>query len=123
MTRTLWPRLIQGLLVLALPIVLLVVDVRIVTGHWFVRWEYGKADFPPDPYGLTTEERIPLALVCVDYLATNADISLLGDLRLPNGEPAFNQRELRHMFDVQVVYGYLMTACLLAALVLAGGIA
>ena len=112
MTRTLWPRLIQVLLVLALPIVLLVVDVRIVTGHWFVRWEYGKADFPPDPYGLSTAERIPLAQVCVDYLATDADISLLGDLRLPDGEPAFNQRELRHMFDVQVVYGYLMTACI-----------
>ncbi len=123
MTRTLWPRLIQVLLVLALPIVLLVVDVRIVTGNWFVRWEYGKADFPPDPYGLSTAERIPLAQVCVDYLATDADISLLGDLRLPDGEPAFNQRELRHMFDVQVVYGYLMTACIIAALLLAGGIA
>ena len=123
MTRTLWPRLIQFLLVLALPVVLLVVDVRIVTGHWFVRWEYGKADFPPDPYGLSTAERIPLAQVCVDYLATDGDISLLGDLRLPDGEPAFNQRELRHMFDVQVVYGHLMTACIIAALVLAGGIA
>ncbi|OQY22249.1 MAG: TIGR01906 family membrane protein [Chloroflexi bacterium] len=123
MTRIPWPRLIQWLLVLALPVFLLVADVRIATGHWFVHWEYGKEDFPPDPYGLSTAERIPLAETCVDYLATGADISLLGDLQLPNGEPAFNQRELRHMFDVQVVYGYLMRACIVAALALAGGIA
>jgi len=123
MTRIPWPRLIQWLLTLALPVFLLVADVRIATGHWFVHWEYEKAGFPPDPYGLSTAERVPLAETCVDYLATGADISLLAGLQLPNGEPAFNQRELRHMFDVQVVYGHLMSACIVAALVLAGGIA
>ncbi|MEA3342228.1 MAG: TIGR01906 family membrane protein [Chloroflexota bacterium] len=119
---TRWPRLIQWLIVLSLPIFLLLSNTRIATGHWFIHWEYGKEDFPPDPYGLSTAERIPLAETCVDYLATGADISLLGDLQLPNGEPAFNQRELRHMFDVQVVYGHLMTARTIAALALAGGI-
>ena len=121
MIRSPWPRLIQYLLVLALPVFLLVADVRIATGHWFVHWEYGKASFPPDPYGLSTAERTRLAATCVDYLATDADISLLAGLRLPGGEPAFNERELRHMFDVQVVYGHLMTVCIVAALVLAGG--
>ncbi|RLC97620.1 MAG: TIGR01906 family membrane protein [Chloroflexi bacterium] len=123
MTKIYWPRLIQWLLVLALPVFLLVADVRTATGHWFVHWEYGKASFPSDPYGLSTAERIPLAKTCVDYLATGADISLLADLQLPDGQPAFNQRELRHMFDVQVVYGHLMSACIVAALLLAGGIA
>jgi len=123
MTQTRWSRLVQWLLTLALPIFLLVANVRIVTGHWFVHWEYGKADFSPDPYGLSTAERTRLAETCVDYLATDANLSLLRDLQLPNGEPAFNQRELRHMFDVQVVYGHLMTAGIVAALVLAGGLA
>jgi integral membrane protein (TIGR01906 family) len=122
MTRTLWPRLVQLVLVLALPVCLLVADLRIATGHWFVRWEYGKANFPPDPYGLSTAERIRLATVCVDYLATNAPLSLLADLRLPGGEPAFNARELRHMADVQAVYSRISMAGVVAALVLLVGI-
>ena len=94
---------------------ILVADLRIVTGHWFVRWEYGKAGFPPDPLGLSTAQRTHLAEVCVDYLATGADISLLADLRLPDGEAAFNDRELRHMVDVQFVFGRLMLAGVVAA--------
>jgi integral membrane protein (TIGR01906 family) len=119
--KNLWPHLTQWLLMLAMPVCLLVVDLRIVTSHWFVRWEYGKATFPPDSYGLTTAERTRLAEVCVDYLATGADISLLADLRLPNDESAFNERELRHMADVQFVYGRLMIAGTAAAVVLIGG--
>jgi integral membrane protein (TIGR01906 family) len=115
--------MIQLLLVLAVPLVLLVADLRIVTGHWFVRWEYGKAGFPPDPFGLTTAERTHLAEVSVDYLATDADISLLGDLQLPDGQAAFNERELRHMADVQAVYGSMVTAGIVAALVLLAGAA
>ncbi|MDY6877391.1 MAG: TIGR01906 family membrane protein [Chloroflexota bacterium] len=122
MTHTLWPRLLQCLLVLALPIVLVTANVRIVTGHWFVHWEYGKADFPPDPYALSVTERTHMAEVCVDYLASNADISLLADLRLPDGERAFNARELRHMADVQVVYNYIMITGIIAGLALLGGI-
>lgn len=118
----LWPHLIQWLLVLALPVSLLAADLRIATGHWFVQWEYGKADFPPDPFDLSTAERTHLAEVCVDYLATNASLSLLADLRLANGEPAFNARELRHMADVQTVYGHITVAGIVAALVLLGGI-
>ena len=122
MSRTLWPRLIQWLLVLTLPIALVAVDLRILTGHWFVRWEYGKASFPPDPFGLTTDERIRLAQVCDDYLSTNAEHSLLADLQLPSGEPAFNERELQHMADVQAVYHSLTIAGIIAALVWLGGV-
>ena len=82
MNNKLWPRLIQLLVVLSIPVFLLVADLRIVTGHWFVRWEYGKADFPPDPFGLSAAERTRLAEVCVDYLATNANLSLLGNYLL-----------------------------------------
>ncbi len=123
MIDRLWPRLVQGLLILALPIWLLAADVRLVTGHWFVRWEYGKAGFPLDPYGFSTAERTHLAETCVDYLITRADIALLADLRLSNGRPAFNARELRHMADVQAVFGGVMWAGLIAGLVWAGGLA
>jgi integral membrane protein (TIGR01906 family) len=104
MTKTRRLRWLQWLLVLTLPVLLLAANLRLVTGHWFVRREYRKAGFPSDPFGLSTVDRIRLAEVCQDYLATNADLSLLADLQLPGGEPAFNERELRHMADVQAVY-------------------
>lgn len=117
MTPSRWTRGIQWLLVLALPVLLLAVNLRLVTGHWFVRWEYRRAGFPPDPFGLSTAERIRLAEVCQDYLASNADISLLADLTLADGQPAFNQRELRHMGDVQAVYRGLTISGITAALI------
>jgi integral membrane protein (TIGR01906 family) len=117
-----WSRIAYGLIVVTLPIVLLIADVRLMTGRWFVHWEYGKATFPPDPYGLTTAERITLAEPGVDYLAGNAEMSVLEELELPNGEPAFNQRELRHLYDVRVVYHRLMIACTIGAVILAGSI-
>jgi integral membrane protein (TIGR01906 family) len=105
-----------------MPLVLLAANLRLVTGHWFVRWEYRRAGFPPDPFGLSTAERIRLAEVCQDYLASNADISLLADLELADGQPAFNQRELRHMADVQAVYQGLTIAGIIAALLWAGAV-
>jgi integral membrane protein (TIGR01906 family) len=121
MTQSRWLRWIQWLLVLTLPVVLLAANLRLVTGHRFVRWEYRRASFPPDPFGLSTAERIRLAEVCQDYLATNADISLLADLQLPGGEAAFNERELRHMADVQSVYLGLSLAGVIAAMIWVGG--
>ncbi len=112
--------LLTGVIVLALPIVLVAANIRLATGHWFVQWEYQRPNFPPDPYGLTSDQRTQLAEVCVDYLVTPADISLLADLRLPDGGPAFNTRELRHMADVQAVYRQLMTAGWGAALIIGG---
>jgi integral membrane protein (TIGR01906 family) len=121
MNQDRWLRWIQRLLVLTLPLILLATNLRVVTGHWFVRWEYRRAGFPSDPFGFTTAERIRLAEVCQDYLASNADISLLADLRLADGEPAFNQRELGHMADVQAVYHGLTLAGVAAALIWVGG--
>lgn len=118
-----WPHLIQWLLVLALPLLLFVANMRIVNGHWLVRWEYGKAGFPPDDYGFSVGERTRLAEVCVDYLATNADISLLADLRLPDGEPAFDARQLSHMADVQFVFHRVTIVGVAIALVWGGGMA
>jgi integral membrane protein (TIGR01906 family) len=121
--RPVWLRIVQLVLALAVPVVLLAADLRIATGHWFVEWEYRKANFPPDSFGLSPAERTDLAKVCVDYLATNASLSLLADLQLPDGEPAFNARELRHMADVQRVYYGITVAGIVAAVALIVGTA
>jgi integral membrane protein (TIGR01906 family) len=116
-----WPRLVQWLLVLLLPFLLTVANFRILNDHWFVRWEYNRPGFPPDEYGLTTEERVRLAEACVDYLAPGASISLLADLRLSSGDPAFNERELSHMEDVQVAFTQMTAIAAVGALVWIGG--
>jgi integral membrane protein (TIGR01906 family) len=123
MMKKRWFHLVQWLLVLTLPLLLFVVNMRIVNGHWFVRWEYGKAGFPSDDYGFSVGERTRLAEVCVDYLATNADISLLADLRLPDGEPAFDARQLNHMADVQFVFHRVTIVGVAITLVWGGGMA
>lgn len=120
--RERWPFLVSVLVSLALPVVVLAVALRMVTAPWLVRWEYGKADFPPDPYGLTTEERIRLAEVCVEYLATGAEIDLLARLDL-EGRPAFNERELAHMVDVQRVFWAILRAGMAAGGFLLAGTA
>ncbi|MBC7226738.1 MAG: TIGR01906 family membrane protein [Thermoflexales bacterium] len=117
-----WPRVVSVLVSLALPVVVLAVALRVVTAPWLVRWEYGKPDFPPDPYGLTTKERIRLAEVCVEYLATGAGIELLADLEL-EGRPAFNERELAHMVDVQRVFWAILRAGMAAGGVVLVGMA
>jgi len=122
MFRRLWPCPVIWLLVLTMPVVLLVADLHLVNGRWFLHWEYGKADFPPDPYGLSTVERLRLAEICVEYLETNSSIALLRELRLPDGDPAFNARELRHMADVQVVYNRMTMLAIVIALLQLGGI-
>ena len=124
MVETRWSRWLQWLLVPALPVLLLAINLRLVTGHWFVRWEYNRPAFPADPYGLSTDERIRLATTCQDYLASNAGISLLADLELADEEPAFNERELKHMEDVQSVYFGITVAGLISGLLwAAAGIA
>jgi integral membrane protein (TIGR01906 family) len=121
MMRKVWPAAIQWLLVLILPVCFVILNVWAVTGSWFIRWEYGKAGFPKDPYGFSLEERTRLADVCVEYLATGADISLLADQRLSDGTPAFNERELQHMADVQFVYRRTLTVGAFAAVAWIGG--
>ncbi len=103
------------------PVFMLLVSLQAVTSHRFVRWLYTRPAFPPDPYGLTTQQRIALAEVCVDYLRSDGDIVLLAELRLPGGDLAFNERELDHMIDVQRVFHQVIVAGAAAGFVAVAG--
>lgn len=116
-----WPRFLQVAVTIAVPIALLALSLRVTTAPWLPRWEYRRPAFPPDPYGLTTEGRIRLAEVCIQYLVTPAGIDLLANLEL-EGRPAFNERELRHMVDVKrVLWGILWAGAGAWLLILGGG--
>lgn len=103
----------------ATPIILVLLSVRVVMSPVFLQFEYNRPGFPADPFGLTREQRLNFAPYAVDYLIYNEPLSYLADLRFEDGQPLFNERELRHMADVQIVtqiaFALLVVLCILAA--------
>lgn len=95
--------LMSTFVMISLPLLLVMINVRLVMSKAFLELEYTRPGFPIDVYGLTTEERLRYAPYAVEYLLNGEDISYLGDLRFSDGTPLFNTRELRHMYDVKVL--------------------
>ena len=110
-------RMARVLVVLSVPVFLLLSNLYIFMSPAFLRYEYGKADFPPSS-GFTDEERLEVARKAVTYLRSNAGVELLGDLQGEEG-PLFNERELVHMADVKVLTIQAFLAHGLLALVIA----
>jgi integral membrane protein (TIGR01906 family) len=103
---TLSPRQLAGLrlvIVIAIPVILTLLSVRVVMTPLFLNIEYNRAGFPLDRYGFTTDDRLEYAPYALNYLFNSADIDYLGNLTFPDGQPLFNNRELSHMADVKVV--------------------
>ncbi len=113
-------RIILSIIVtLLVPVGLALGAVRIVLNPWYPELEYRMPWFPADPYGFTQAERIRYALVDLEYLDTNKDISLLLNAHFPAGQTAppasclemtdcnlmYNPREIHHMVDVKYVLG------------------
>jgi integral membrane protein (TIGR01906 family) len=94
---------VTALVAALVPVVLVANGVHVIAHDWFVRFEYGRVGFPADPYGFSASERTELALTGLHSVQpTNGEgIDLLRRARLPNGERAFDQRELSHMLDVR----------------------
>lgn len=108
---------------LAIPLLLIIANVRLVMSPLFLQIEYTRTGFPSDPYGLTTEDRLRYAPYALDYLIYNQPIRALGDLTFPNGRPLYTARELQHMQDVQVVTTWAYGAGIVVALLAAAGAA
>ena len=93
--------LLRLTLTIAIFFLLIAISARLVMTRAFLSLEYNRAGFPPDPYGLTTDDRLRYAPYALDYLLNNETIAYLEKLTFPNGLPLFNERELQHMEDVQ----------------------
>lgn len=79
---------------------------RILSTDWFVRHELAGGDFPADRYGLAGDDRLALALTGLRSIQPGTEgITLLERSTLPDGSPAFDSRELRHMTDVRRLLG------------------
>jgi integral membrane protein (TIGR01906 family) len=97
-------RILPWVIALFIPFILLLLAIRLLFSPLFVPIEYRMPGFPPDLYGFTTEERIHWAGVSLDYLYNDAGIEFLADQRLSDGSPLYNERELKHMEDVKILF-------------------
>lgn len=113
-----------SLLILCLPLLLVITSIRIVLSPLFLEVEYRLPGFPADPFGFTFNERLHYARLSADYLVNSAPLNFLADIKMDNGQPLYNERELSHMLDVkkltQVVLQvwYLVIALFVFALLL-----
>lgn len=100
--KLLWQVVLLALVV-AMPLLLLGAAVQAIMTPAFLQVEYRMPGFPADLYGFTTAERLQWGTYGIDYLRNNAGIDFLGNLRVADGRPLFNERELSHMLDVKNV--------------------
>jgi integral membrane protein (TIGR01906 family) len=105
--------------------VLVVNAFRVLATDSFVRFELGR--LPPDLYGFTDDQREALALTGLHSIRPGSPgIVLLERATLPDGSPAFDERELAHMRDVRRLFGAalrLQLVVLLGLAVLAAALA
>lgn len=95
------PRILGWAVTILVPVALTLTAVRLLLTPTFLHWEYRTPGFPPDPYGFTLEDRLRWAPLTLAYLLNDADLSFLTDLRLDEGAPLYNARELRHLEDTK----------------------
>jgi integral membrane protein (TIGR01906 family) len=114
-------RLIQILLVIALPLMLVLGAVRVLVTDQYLAFEYAKADFPVDAFGLSADQRLAYATANFRFVRDAQPLTALATQQV-DGRPAYNPRELDHMQDVQNVYqasAWVGRVALLTVLVLA----
>jgi integral membrane protein (TIGR01906 family) len=134
MKPTILRTILLSLITVLVPVALVLGVVRIILSPWYPSFEYHTPNFPADEFGFTLQDRLHYARFAVDYLITNADISLLMNLHFPNDQVVppfscaetddctrvFNDRELQHMIDVKYVLGFVLPVGYAAWVVLIG---
>jgi integral membrane protein (TIGR01906 family) len=117
----------RWLVALAMPVFIILIWVRILWNPWLVQWEYGKADFPRDPYGLSNQQRIDYALQWVNYYNSNqspeAGIKFFTELQFPGANlPVYSPYDVKHMVDVRLVTDKAWRILGVAGIIVIGGL-
>ena len=123
--------LLRIALIAALPICLVLTNVRLMLTPFYINWEYNLKDFPPDFYNFNKEDRLQYSAIALEYLVNNEGIDFLGELTLPDekiantdsGDRMYNDRELKHMVDVKVVVKGALMVWIVASLLVIGSVA
>ena len=119
--------ILRWLIALAMPVFIVLLAIRIVWNPWYIRWEYGKPDFPPDQYGFTNAQRTEYALQWIDYYNGNTSpdegLEQFTALRLPGtDQPLYAPEEVSHMLDVRILTDTLWRALTAAVVIVVGGL-
>jgi integral membrane protein (TIGR01906 family) len=91
---------LSWLITLILPFILIMSAARMLFGPLYLQYEYNKPSFPPDTYGFTKQDRLYWGEISIDFLFKQAELE---GQTLPDGSPLYNERELSHMVDVQIL--------------------
>lgn len=97
----LFRRIFLWVVTLALPFFFIMTAVRALLTPVFLITEYNMPGFPEDAYGFTQADRLHYGNISIKYLTNDADVSFFDDVKLPDGSPLYNERELSHMLDVK----------------------
>ena len=97
------PISLKLLISLLVPLLLVLSTVQVLVTDQYLEFEYGKTDFPIDPYGFDQAQRLAYASANFRWVREGQPIEALAGQRLGD-QPLYNQRELKHMQDVQDVF-------------------
>lgn len=96
-------RILRALLILLIPVILILGSAQLLATDAYLAFEYGKAGFPPDPYGFSPGQRFELASTNIHYVRAHLPDDTLSRQTL-DGAFVYNPREVSHMADVQSVF-------------------
>jgi integral membrane protein (TIGR01906 family) len=103
-------KILSILVTLVVPFILIMMAIRLLINPLFLTVEYNLPNFPSDPYGFTTAERLKWGELSMDYLINSEPDDYLATLKFEDGTPLYNERELSHMLDVRVLVQSALTA-------------
>ncbi|HMN11707.1 MAG TPA: TIGR01906 family membrane protein [Bellilinea sp.] len=107
--------IVQWILTLILPLLLVLTGLRLILNPIYLQIEYNRPNFPADPYGFTTAERLKFGSASLDYLMSGQSRDELAQVKLNSGDALYNDRELSHMVDVQVLIQFWLKVWLILA--------
>jgi integral membrane protein (TIGR01906 family) len=101
--HNLWIKALKGFLMVLIPIVIILGAVRLVATKPYLSFEYSKPDFPEDFLGFDWTQRLTHASDNLKYVTEEQSLENLAGQKHEDAQ-LYNDRELKHMQDVQNIY-------------------
>jgi integral membrane protein (TIGR01906 family) len=106
---------LSAVIVAATPTILIGNTLWVLLNSWLIEVLYALPGVPGDLQDLRDRGKTQLAITGIRSIQPHGDgVELLRDARLPSGEPALEQREVRHMSGVRGVVAFFLTAWAIA---------
>lgn len=117
---TIIKKLLLFLVVIALPLFILMTSIRVFLSTIWLEFEYKCLNLPPDPYGMTTSQRIDYSKKTMGFLMGWSSLEELKRTAHDDGEIFFNDREISHLIDVKILIQIMIISWVLIGSFLVG---